>query len=1137
MSMDLIDLQRDLRRKIDKAKKIMQLVDSGDLKVLSDKEQQMIDLYPKWVQDLEEVKQGRVPQPRGAAQGGVTAGGAATAAAGDRSGASRVQAPIEEATGSLEEDLDEDEEYSRAATLALSTATAKARKTYIESFVASKVSLKELNSAAKQFDDVSELRRDILNGTIPNPSKGQLRKIATYEEVKKRLQFQKETVRSQQDAVRSRLLETIEIIEAEADCEEETEDEAEGEEVVGEGELEAGVVCLPGVEGVAATEDCTADASVRSIGGSYVEAKDIGSPVDEEVNDIPQSPVAEVEATIRRAAAEASQQATVTDKAEDEDDVDEEEEEEPAVEGDDEDDMFGFGAVFSVAKQKKLAKEVQAAKAASTIPQVADEAAPVAQPDAAAEAEEISQPTCDVVTAAPKEIDWSELKYKKFRPKLTFTAPVAAPPVAAPPTASPGESTAPEAVPAAGGAPAPLDFLTLEINDDKPAYTVAKKQPAAAAPKGKKGPTAKAIEMMSPVTNQLAVAAQQRVQRDLIHCYKNPLVNVRVSPLGDDILTWCVNVAPFDGPLSGVIVPLRMKFSDMYPMVPPVLYSLVDIPHPNVITAGSQRHALCMEHTGASTWEPSCGAHSILRQLQNFFSDEAFERAKKALQQYSTKIKFARQDCSRFEAQDGSNHSPSFPSPALPLINGPFASSSSIKVFGGAIHGPGQFQWKHCYARSGSHRFRVKAQFGGGAVDGEVVLLFSTSSTTEATSNSIVVDLKTGAVSTNKVASGDPLPRAVLDSLDLDFLVDFSKRKVSVLANGSECLVQIAFPDEESSCVRPVFSLRTKNAAVTTMFSVTSRSIWRWSESAVGEAPLAIAATDGFAPLTFDENEPHCFVSLSNARESILGVHVEVLARSKSNYFPTELRCSVGEFISVKAFEQLRARHQAFGRTFDGMIPLCFESTQVEKSISELKRQLTRLARNPSASVLYEPPFKAASAVAILPIAMTDTARFAVRSAMKGQVSDVVASARLYMMLLRSFALLVTSNDEVRKEAINSATLAERSATTLLALSHFLDTPWPEVVRSALRIEFQGTDETAFKKLSKSKRQILLGSAALAKATRTTTVNRLLEELSSNDGMGPKEMVDGIVRVFTIDIPKVNSWESMEEFLGVEVSE
>lgn len=59
--MDLVDIQRDLRKKLDKAKPVVALVEKGELRVLSESEERLVTMYPKWLAALDEVKAGKLP--------------------------------------------------------------------------------------------------------------------------------------------------------------------------------------------------------------------------------------------------------------------------------------------------------------------------------------------------------------------------------------------------------------------------------------------------------------------------------------------------------------------------------------------------------------------------------------------------------------------------------------------------------------------------------------------------------------------------------------------------------------------------------------------------------------------------------------------------------------------------------------------------------------------------------------------------------------------------------------------------------------------------------------------------------------------------------------------------------------------
>ena len=76
--------------------------------------------------------------------------------------------------------------------------------------------------------------------------------------------------------------------------------------------------------------------------------------------------------------------------------------------------------------------------------------------------------------------------------------------------------------------------------------------------------------------------------RDWRELALDPLGGVSASPLTDDdgspvdLFTWHGNITPPDGPYSGVVFHVIMKFPHDYPSTPPAIELSVTIPHPNV---------------------------------------------------------------------------------------------------------------------------------------------------------------------------------------------------------------------------------------------------------------------------------------------------------------------------------------------------------------------------------------------------------------------------------------------------------------------------------------------------------------------------------------------------------------------------
>jgi hypothetical protein len=252
---------------------------------------------------------------------------------------------------------------------------------------------------------------------------------------------------------------------------------------------------------------------------------------------------------------------------EDEDVEEEEEEEQVGNDDDDDENMFGgFADVFSVAKQKKAKKnasppapKVLDVAVKAEIPAVA-EASEKDEDCAKAEEEEVTAPPEPVAVAAKKEIDWTELTYKKNRPTLVFQS------LQVLNAHHVDEETAAKSnAMVAKGATETTSARAYPNNHFNEMIIGAALSKAAAVPAGapakesgaKKGSTKQSEKPSPPLplapSSQLAV---QRVAREVVFCRRNPLANVRFAIVGDNVLEWHVNVSPTDGPLSGVIVPL-----------------------------------------------------------------------------------------------------------------------------------------------------------------------------------------------------------------------------------------------------------------------------------------------------------------------------------------------------------------------------------------------------------------------------------------------------------------------------------------------------------------------------------------------------------------------------------------------------
>ncbi|CUG91848.1 Hypothetical protein, putative [Bodo saltans] len=1113
MATDLSKIQADLQRKLSKARPVVAMVEKGELKILSDAEQKLIDMYPKWTAALEEVRAGKVPRmltggdPQSSQQDNKTPqkksnGTAAVAVSSGHSAASN------------EDDEDADDMGPLFMMVARELLSAedqspKQRKALLENHVASLVSTstKSLTAAKKEFDRVAELRTEIRAGRIERPSKAQLTKVMTYETLKKEVQRWTENVKSQQAFVREGIEDAVRRLEAGGggDVDVDRTDD----------EVDAG--------GDSAEDDDDASSHESTPEAEQPSQNTEAAAQDEEVV----APVeVERDVTPEVASKPVIPPPSKQEESEEEDDEEEEEAEQPAGDDDDDDNMFGgFDSVFSVEKQKKQAKKEKATLPAAASPQSAPTAVVVTAQLEEAEVE----PAAVVEPPKKKEIDWSELKCQKNKPRLADL--VAAAQAEAARDASPSASNG-KASPNVGKPEAPLEFLHLDIGSGQ-GSTQSKKSLSS----GGKKQTAGTAPSQSPVVSAMMSVVSARVTKELRYALTNPLVHVRVCSNPSDAFTWCVNVSPSDGPLSGVIVPLRMTFTPQYPLAPPLLYSLVDIPHPNIITVGSQRNTLCLEHTTADAWDPATRAYSLLVHLETFFSEENFQGEKKSqAAMFASKIKFARRDCSRFIAADGSSHSPANPEPAASLWNGPFLTLPN-KVSSGSLVGPGSYAWGHRFAIGGTLPFHsMNAQLLGTAIAGGRVDLVLFQKTESAGDSVVSFRFGDGVVTTSEqlgatndekntnrttVATWDSGLLALESTLQIQLHLKKAPFSAKLLS-GNDTLATVELP-ASTVAVRPIIVLDSGANRLRCQFSLNE------------DLPSAAAPS---ADANADAEPLQCFLTLAAPDEAVLGPYVEVISRSKAGFVPTEVNCIHDEVVSVKAIDQVRHRTRVSGRRIDGMIPLCLDADHTRRSIPELKKQLMRLARNPSASTLYDPPFRASAALFIIPAALNDVVRQIQKivanvpktsaAAKASEVSDLVV---LYARLLHTFAVLASQTPTMATEA---ATLAAPSSGHILAWSHLLDASWPEILRLSLQADGVVLDnaEGSFQKYHKGRRLGFLVGAALTHAMRTTSIQRLAEDLSSRSGQPAADVLSTVVPEL-FNATRVNTWDGVEEWVGV----
>lgn len=1197
---DIRDIIRDLQRKFDKSKPIMTLVERGELKVLSEAEERIVNLYPKWIEALEEARQGRLP---------VLFGGKALSPPSPPPQAvSLTQQPQDQqpqhlictahsATVDVEAGSPDLEAVFRSIAEEMKSKEGpKARKAFLEAKVKSLVSLKELTAAKRDFDKVSELRSDIRSGKIDKPSKGQLAKIQLFDQMKQQVQYHKDLVREQEEIIRTRVTESLRELELAAA-------QATATPVVDETSSPAAAESFHREEGNTSSEPAVQGSSEETA----VEQQN--ASVTEEASPSTFQNVSPPRAIDASTAVEVPSD----ENGAAESDNDEEDDDEPSapIDDGDDDDMFGgFGAVFSVAKQKKRAKEEKLAESEVKVTPLAPTAATTAEvaEETVTDAQETEADALeDAVPAGPKEIDWSELRYKKFRPKLVFVDPAT---ISTMPTPPPQAEVAPTVKSEKVVVEKPT-FLALQVGSGR----FALESQADGVRNGggvvkKSAPKAVKLPVQSPVFHDVLQSVRTRVDKEFAAIDKlqlestsgfptlavSPVANGAVSDSRPQIV-WAVNVSPASGPLCGVIVPLRMKFSEHYPFEAPEVTSSVDFPHPNVTIAAtggaSQREfRLCFEHTGPKDWDPAAGAHSILMQLQTFFSSESFERTRKSASNFNSRIQQARIECSRFVANDGTGHTPERPVPDVALRNGPFTvvkgSAPAVSV-DGRMKGAAVLEWVHTYTHrtssdaSSTHTILLHVHaVGPRGVSIELMpVTESTDTASPAASFSVkerTLTTPSGCTTLSNASDGSPTPLAAGETFSIVIEMSPSKTRLTVASRKYQSEVQNDLSGNVSE-IRPIISLLDAATEISVAFSLSSAAPKDLFAEPAPETCAAPALPED-PQQAGCASEPCCFLTQRTSSESVLGLHVEVLKRNAAS-IPTEVRCSFGEYICPSALDQVRQRRVLHDRRIDGMIPLLMGPEALSHptngaAVKELKIQLTRLARNPNASTLYEAPFRPISAAVILPAAMNDATRH-LCSLLFGESDEsqkpslsivdpaVVAQKRAafrrcvceqYCPLLLALVALEAQNPAAMQDSLKQQLTSDQtliSSGHVFAWSHFLNSPWPDVVRTAFRADApdfaRKTSATvranrkglAAGGMNRNKCQAFIVSAVLARTFRTTSIQKLQDDLKSltqdHRMAASNEFIQGSFDTLIAASAKNLTLDGLEELVGASVIE
>lgn len=1131
---EMIDMKRDLQKKIDRAKPVVQQVASGELKVLTDAQKKLVASYDGWVHALEELKAGRTPNPKKAPP-------VVTPTSDEHNTSLLDSQPLPSDTPSDFQGSDADGSSAqlahdtspkvtpskapkrrRGARKSVGSAPAspptspfdvmmqqarrvegKARAALIDSYLHREViDRSKLTALTKEYDSVCQVRRDILAGKITNPTKVQQARIASAEAIKKELTLEQEQIRLRTARERATILaeladgeeEQLAVEEPHATCGPVSEVAEKVEEVPAAEEPAAPTQVAPPEEKLSTREPepCTPPIVVAEPQVQVPPAAPEEVPPRAQNADVQQSKV-----TVAPAAASAA----------------------PPEEGD----MFMMDAMFDAPQEVTPAsgkeEKAEAPKETNTAANADDEGEgnplpPVEQNgNEEGGAEIIAEEPQQLEVEQPKEMDWSAITITKNRRVLH-------------------QAAAPDAEPRSPVEQRPISLVIVgQATQEKSSQRSQGKSKKESVP----SPTA---------ATTVSAATAARIQKDLEEYMKeaSQFPCVRLAPCKDNLLCWHGNVSPKDGPFAGCLIHVALDFPSLYPQEAPVVRAFVDIPHPSIVTHNSVRNMLCMpttmpvaprEVTSTWGWSPVYSPTAIAAQLQTFFVHDAFEKLAVALKDnFPRRILQARADCIRFHCSE-CGHTAAVPCPPLPCFNGPFQSTTFDNIFDGAVHAPAKdnhgHRWMHSYTLSGRHAFEVELQGSKGALVGLTEDASSAEWQMGSDGRGWAFDTDTGVLLHNGVESSPlegieyPLKKWTV----VVVVADFEKQRITFETNGKE--LASAPIEDVAMKLHPSLFLKThhSSAQVTLWMSYEAFSASRSSPKAKARA----------AP---SANLPHCFVTKESCDKTALCQAFEVVRARRDDVIPTEMRfAAMGEYLSWKAFDEMGCKMSPTGQRIDAVVPLMLSPAMIPDCIALLKRSITRICRNPLASTGYDPPFRAVNA----PIVFALSLNSAVREAMKNK-KNVSASLTCYTQLLHSFLLLTQEVPDVLREA--QAMYAKPAVTShdVFALSTLLlDVSWPHVVRRALRAEYlkvahqlaeeeRDCDETLFKTL-KSRLVAFEHSAAFAHSVRLTSLPKAVEVFAQSSGHPTEEMAQEVLRRVSEDIPLIASWDQLCAFLDV----
>ncbi|KAH9589140.1 hypothetical protein LSM04_002899 [Trypanosoma melophagium] len=236
---------RQLHRRIDRARPIFQQYEKGELRVMTREQKRQVGMYSIWLEDLEYLKQGRVPPVRKCEfpqDDGIEytdailmeeeekqeVGTADNEQNDDhrdeeeKSPTNQKNSTQKETNTTMDDEFIGDPETDKERILQhLRTLPSGTRESFLRGYVERVTDTEELRSVIKRYEAANTVRQKILSGAVTRVSKAQLEMVAELSELRRTMNFLKQQKKKEQRRLESFIVQCLQ----EADLEEEEEEE------------------------------------------------------------------------------------------------------------------------------------------------------------------------------------------------------------------------------------------------------------------------------------------------------------------------------------------------------------------------------------------------------------------------------------------------------------------------------------------------------------------------------------------------------------------------------------------------------------------------------------------------------------------------------------------------------------------------------------------------------------------------------------------------------------------------------------------------------------------------------------------------------------------------------------------------